>query len=363
VSELPKGWVETSIERITSDVSYGVTAKSDPNQGDLRMLRITDIQNNKVNWETVPFCHYDSRFEKAFLANDDIVVARTGATVGKSFLIENAIENSVYASYLIRLRVAEHVLPKYVAWFLHSPKYWQQIIEKQEGIGQPNVNGTKLKTLRLGLAPIAEQKRIVEKLDQVLAQVDTIKARLDCIPAILKRFRQSVLAAAVSGKLTEEWRNLKLLPPPRDIQVDTLIDTLDQGWSPKCINEEVIDGEWGVIKTSAVQSGFFVKKENKRLPKALQPRGNLGISRGDVLITRAVPRVRCGVTCLVENDYPNLMICDKVYRIRVNQKLVYSSFLNWCFNSQKYLKEIEKLKTGSSESGMNMTQKKLKGLV
>ncbi|WP_421854282.1 restriction endonuclease subunit S [Marinomonas sp.] len=206
MSELPKGWVETTIDRITSDVSYGVTAKSDPHQGDLRMLRITDIQNNKVDWETVPFCHYDSRFEKALLANEDIVVARTGATVGKSFLIENAIENSVYASYLIRLRVASYILPKYVAWFLHSPKYWKQIIEKQEGIGQPNVNGTKLKTLQLSLAPLAEQKRIVEKLDQVLAQVDTIKARLDGIPAILKRFRQSVLAAAVSGKLTEEWR-------------------------------------------------------------------------------------------------------------------------------------------------------------
>ena len=223
MSELPKGWVETTIDRITSDVSYGVTAKSDPHQGDLRMLRITDIQNNKVDWETVPFCLYDSRFEKAFLANEDIVVARTGATVGKSFLIENAIENSVYASYLIRLRVAEHVLPKYVAWFLHSPKYWQQIIEKQEGIGQPNVNGTKLKTLQLSLAPLAEQKRIVEKLDQVLAQVDTIKARLDGIPAILKRFRQSVLAAAVSGKLTEEWRKTVSLKVPN-------IDEIKKYW-------------------------------------------------------------------------------------------------------------------------------------
>lgn len=63
-----------------------------------------------------------------------------------------------------------------------------------------------LKELSFFIPPLAEQKRIVEKLDQVLAQVDTIKARLDGIPAILKCFRQSVLAAAVSGKLTEEWR-------------------------------------------------------------------------------------------------------------------------------------------------------------
>lgn len=204
--ELPKGWVDVSIGDITSDVSYGVTAKSDPIDGELKLLRITDIQDNKVNWATVPFCDYEAKFESSRLKNNDIVVARTGATVGKSFLIEHAEENSVYASYLIRLRLTDGTLPKYLANFLHTPSYWQQISEQKAGIGQPNVNGTKLKTLRVPLAPLPEQKRIVEKLDEVLAQVDIIKARLDGIPDLLKRFRQSVLASAVSGKLTEEWR-------------------------------------------------------------------------------------------------------------------------------------------------------------
>ncbi|EGQ8947280.1 restriction endonuclease subunit S [Vibrio parahaemolyticus] len=206
MSVLPKGWIDVSIGDITSDVSYGVTAKSDPIDGELKLLRITDIQDNKVNWATVPFCDYEAKFESSRLKNNDIVVARTGATVGKSFLIEHAEENSVYASYLIRLRLTDGTLPKYLANFLHTPSYWQQISEQKAGIGQPNVNGTKLKTLRVPLAPLPEQKRIVEKLDEVLAQVDTIKARLDGIPDLLKRFRQSVLASAVSGKLTEEWR-------------------------------------------------------------------------------------------------------------------------------------------------------------
>ncbi|MFS1879442.1 restriction endonuclease subunit S [Vibrio splendidus] len=74
------------------------------------------------------------------------------------------------------------------------------------GGNQPNLNLTKVRDIPVPLAPLAEQKRIVEKLDEVLVQVDTIKARLDGIPSLLKRFRQSVLASAVSGKLTEEWR-------------------------------------------------------------------------------------------------------------------------------------------------------------
>lgn len=206
MSELPKGWVSISIDEITSDVSYGVTATSDPEVGDLKLLRITDIQDNKVNWATVPYCKYDIKFENARLCDDDIVVARTGATVGKSFLIKKAVENSVFASYLIRLRCNSAIQPKYLSRFLNTPSYWRQISEQKAGIGQPNVNGTKLKTLNVPLAPQAEQTRIVEKLDEVLAQVDAIKTRLDSIPAILKRFRQSVLAAAVSGRLTEEWR-------------------------------------------------------------------------------------------------------------------------------------------------------------
>lgn len=70
----------------------------------------------------------------------------------------------------------------------------------------PGLNRDDAYAQDVQLPPDSEQKRIVEKLDEVLAQVDTIKARLDGIPGLLKRFRQSVLASAVSGKLTEEWR-------------------------------------------------------------------------------------------------------------------------------------------------------------
>jgi type I restriction enzyme, S subunit len=68
------------------------------------------------------------------------------------------------------------------------------------------LSGTTAKTLPFRIAPTNEQTRIAQKLDELLAQVDTLKVRIDAIPALLKRFRQSVLAAAVSGRLTEEWR-------------------------------------------------------------------------------------------------------------------------------------------------------------
>src|SRR5262245_7583761 len=141
----------------------------------------------------------------------DLVFARTGATVGKSFLIRDNVRDSVFASYLIRVRTFQSDVARYLSRFFDSPIYWNQITEFSAGIGRPNVNGSKLKNLRIPLAPFNEQKRIADKLDAVLARVDTYRDRLDRIPAILKRFRQSVLAAATSGKLTEEWREGKEL--------------------------------------------------------------------------------------------------------------------------------------------------------
>ncbi|MEE4464492.1 restriction endonuclease subunit S [Azotobacter chroococcum] len=86
----------------------------------------------------------------------------------------------------------------------------------------------QLREAIMDVPPYAEQTRIAAKLDELLAQVDTLKARIDGIPALLKRFRQSVLAAAISGRLTEEWRILR---------VDSAGEEKTTGWMPKSLPE------------------------------------------------------------------------------------------------------------------------------
>lgn len=224
----------------------------------------------------------------------------------------------------------------------------------------PGLNREDAYKQMIYLPSIKEQKIIAEKLDVLLAQVDSIKARLDQIPLILKKFRQSALTAAVSGKLTEDWHNN--INHSKELKIKDLIDSLDQGWSPKCENTPALNKEWGVIKTSSIQPCYFVANENKKLPHNLAPRKNLTIKKGDILITRAGPRSRCGITCIVKHDHNKLLICDKVYRLRTKKNIIISQFLNWCLNSPNYLLDIENIKTGSSESGMNMTQEKLLSL-
>lgn len=217
------------------------------------------------------------------------------------------------------------------------------------GSAQPKLTRQNLDSIPLTLAPLTEQQEIVRQLDLMLAQVEQIKARLDAIPAILKKFRQSVLE--------NYFNNLSSI---QHVVLDDLVLSIDQGWSPKCLNTTANTEQWGVIKTSAIQPLYFNASENKELPNTLKPRETLSLVLGDVLITRAGPRARCGVTCIVDKDYDNLMICDKVYRVRCDTHKLSADYLNLYLNSLTGLSLIEKMKTGSSESGMNLTQSKFK---
>ena len=98
--EVPEGWEWTRLGNLSSLIQYGLSNSAEA-QGTHRLLRITDIQDGKVNWKDVPFTTVENA-ENYLLRKDDIVFARTGATVGKSFLVTELPFESVYASYLIR---------------------------------------------------------------------------------------------------------------------------------------------------------------------------------------------------------------------------------------------------------------------
>ena len=138
--EVPEGWCWCRLGSIRAAIHYGLS-NSAKQSGTHRLLRITDIQDGKVDWDTVPFTTvYEA--ENYLLSSGDIVFARTGATVGKSFLIKELPYPAVYASYLIRIRLLDGVLPDYIYQFFSSQCYWEQITDKSVGVGQPNCNGT-----------------------------------------------------------------------------------------------------------------------------------------------------------------------------------------------------------------------------
>lgn len=195
--ELPEGWVWCRLGSVCNNIHYGYTASAELSYGEPKMLRITDIQNNSVNWNTVPHCKIsDDELDKYRLQNRDILVARTGGTVGKSFLMTNIPVKSVFASYLIRLIPSTEVDEQYLKIVLESPLYWKQLIEKSMGTGQPNVNGTSLSELIISLAPMNEQLRIVTKVEQLMATCDALEAEVAKSRTETDRLMQTTLKEA-----------------------------------------------------------------------------------------------------------------------------------------------------------------------
>ncbi len=230
------------------------------------------------------------------------------------------------------------------------------------GSAQPQITQEGLRNVEVVIAPLPEQRRITDKLDTVLARVDAVNEHLARVAPLLKRLRQSVLAAATSGRLTEDWRLQNGGSESTPLALGSLVVSIDQGWSPKCEPTAAPPGRWAVIKTTAIQPLMFLPDENKELPESLEPRPNLALEDGDVLITRAGPRSRAGIACIVRGAHPRLMLCDKAYRVRVDQSKICSDMLNLLLNSPSVLDAIDQMKTGISESGVNLTQTKFREL-
>ncbi|MFV0590897.1 MAG: restriction endonuclease subunit S [Draconibacterium sp.] len=173
--EIPESWKWVRLGEVCKFIHYGYTASAEPN-GNARLLRITDIQNSNVIWGNVPYCTVSEKeFASYGLNNRDILIARTGGTIGKTYIVRNLNQKAVFASYLIRAVPSDFINEVFLKTYLESPHYWSQLLEKSNGTGQPNVNGQSLMNLIIALPPLAEQHRIVEKVEEVLAVCNKLK--------------------------------------------------------------------------------------------------------------------------------------------------------------------------------------------
>jgi type I restriction enzyme S subunit len=204
--DLPEGWVISTLGEISTKPQYGWTTKANHESGEVKLLRTTDITSGQIDWSTVPYCTKDPEdLEKYRLEPGDIVISRAGS-VGVSYLLTHT-DNAVFASYLIRFRPLKPLNKKYVYYYLKSPDYWKAIGKSTLGIAVPNVNATKLSKIKIPIAPVDEQKRIVAEIEKQFSLLDEAVDNLKHVKSNLKRYKASVLFSASSGKLTEDWRS------------------------------------------------------------------------------------------------------------------------------------------------------------
>ena len=206
--EIPNGWEWERWGNISQSIQYGYNAPA-LEHGAIKMVRISDIQENCVLWDNVPYCQIEENDIDTYLLKvNDILFARTGGTVGKSFLVEEVPERAIYAGYLIRTRYCSLLNPRYMKLFMESQLYWEQLKNGTIATAQPNCNGKTLAKMLLPIPPTKEQDRIVGKLTQLssfLNNYTLCQERLNLLNEEIKeQLKKSILQEAIQGKLVPQ---------------------------------------------------------------------------------------------------------------------------------------------------------------
>jgi type I restriction enzyme S subunit len=257
------------------------------------------------------------------------------------------------------------------------------------------------------LPELSEQNRIINKFFENKRLIKKVDSNIANQLNLVTQLRQAFLREAMQGKLTEDWRaahpeliegensasallerikaekeqlvrekkikKQKPLPPITDEEIpfeipegwvwcrlgEVVLNT-EGGKSPNCANTPTHGDNWGVIKTTAVQEMFFIETENKILPEKYVVNPKHIVCSGDVLITRAGPKNRVGVVCIVEKIEHNLILSDKTIRINHNKERLESKFMAYALNSPLLKPIIEAKMTGMADSQVNISQENMK---
>jgi type I restriction enzyme S subunit len=427
---LPAGWACTTLGSV-ANITMG---QSPPGDTYNRSGVGVPLINGPAEFSVGPFGKaVVSQYTTAptnFCEEGDFLICVRGSTTGRTNVagFRACIGRGVAA---IRCRYDDAFIRLFI-WSMRDA-----IIDMGRGIAFPSVSRKQIEELALPVPPLAEQHRIVAKVDGLMALADQIEAAravrearrdrlttaslarlnaanpdtfqddarfaLDALPAItarsehVKQLRQTILNLAVRGKLVPqdpndesvtEWLRRSL---GRDaakgiekaatevflpwalidssytlplswlwMPLGKLVTVMDAGWSPQCENHPRSDAsKWGVLRTTSVQPLAFDCTQHKELPGKFPPRPRLEARIGDILVTRAGPKNRVGISCVVDKCERRLMISDKLIRFRLLDDLE-PRFFALTLNAGISSECIEAAKSGMAVMQMNISQDKLR---
>lgn len=251
---IPDNWKWVRWGELSEKIQYGYNAPA-KTAGRIKMVRISDIQDGKVQWDTVPYCDIDeSEINDYLLRENDILFARTGGTVGKSYIVSYVPEEAVFAGYLIRTSYSSAICASYMKYFMESGLYWKQLRDGTIATAQPNCNGKTLSKMIVPFPPYAEQKRISEIIEATFSQIDIIDTLQQKYESDLSVLKGKIIDAGIRGKLTEQL--------PEDGDAETLYSQIQEE-KATLIKEGKIKKEKPLPEISADEIPFEIPKNWK----------------------------------------------------------------------------------------------------
>ncbi len=345
MTDLPNGWMAASIEdtgQYINGLAFKPTDWKDVGTPIIRIKNLTDPEApiNRTT-RTVP---------------DSVKVTKGTILVSWSATLDAFIwnrEDAVLNQHIFKVVPDERVVWKsFLYYLLRSEIAVMRDSDHLHGSTMKHINRGPFLAHRIALPPLAEQKRIADKLEAVLGRADACRARLDRVPDLLKRFRQSVLAAATSGQLTEDWREENRTATWQHLPLGSLASEVKNGLSPKP-NEQPPGTP--ILRISSVRP-FQVYQNDIRYLSADIPVDAYRLRIGDLLFTRYNGSLEfvgvCGLVRKIEIE--GLVYPDKLIRVRVDERRVVPAWIEIAAGSPTVRDVIENTaRTSAGQTGIS----------
>lgn len=311
--------------------------------------------------------------DKLFLSGDELLVSRLNPHKGVVHLTSPQDFPIVCSTEFVPLRARETVDRRF-AYFVFSSEIVRdhlQSLAASATRSHSRVEPGEIYKLYIPLPPLSSQRAIAAYLDRETAKIDAMIDAKELLLTLLAEKRRALITHAVTRGLNPE-------APMKDSGVEWLgeipehwsadrlkfhMTGIEQGWSPQCLNMPAGPDEWGVLKAGCVNGLDFDPDQNKTLPPDLDPRPELEVKDGDVLMSRSNTVQLLGSTALVGPVRSKLILCDKFYRLCLNPETIHKPYLVYLLRSPMGRFEFERDATGASNSMQNIGQDSVKNVL
>ncbi|RZS57131.1 restriction endonuclease subunit S [Sphaerotilus mobilis] len=365
MNQLPNGWCFAELGQLIRGIEAGLNVKCEertPRIGERGLVKISSVTWGKFDEMQSKTLHSDEKVdERNRIKPGDLLFSRANTIelVGAAVIVDDVKRDLYLSDKVLRLLVLD-ASKRWVNYALKSASVRKAIQEASSGnqLSMRNISQDKLRRLVIPLAPANEQTRVADKIDSTLARVDTCRERLDRVAPLIKRFRQAVLAAATSGRLTEGWRDdIDALTAWRESTLGSVLLEMRNGLSAKP-DENVLGTK--ILRISAVRSGAVNFEDYRYLEVDLPTRDQYSLRKDDLLFTRYNGSLEfVGVCAVVRCDQPGIVYPDKLIRARVDSIVVLPGYVEIVFGAPQTRHQVENfVKSSAGQKGISGTDLK-----
>lgn len=352
MSKLPETWEVIALSEIAADYEQNTPSDED----EFYYIDISSIDRDKKIITKPQKMHGRNAPSRArkYVKTGDVLISLTRPNLNTVAIVPEHLNNQVASTGFDVLRVPE-VDPRWLLYIVQSHSFVTQMSELVQGALYPAINVKDVRAYKAPFAPLREQKRIIDKVDTILKQINKCRERLDKIPSILKRLRQSILNDGASGKLIEGWKDSLDSSEWERVSIDDItLDVFDGPFGSNLkSNDYTIEGiqvirleNIGWLKYNSEKSTFISLGKYESLRKNT-------LKKGDILFSSFIAEeVR---VCLLPDDLSDKAINKAdCFCIRTMPNICLPEFLMILLASRSTFKELEQEVHGATRPRINL---------